>query len=299
MELRHIRYFLAVHEAGSVNAAAVRVHVAQPSLSRQLRQLERDLGVELFDRSTGRLRLSAAGRALLPEARALMRAAERIALAAEFHARGGLRHVTIAAPTVTLTDIVAPFVATLAASDPTVDVFASDGEDIGELLARGADLVITPEGPGPDFTRLRLAELPVWAYVTGAHHWAGRRWISIAELVDQPLVLVPPDFAARRALNSAVLDSGSNYTETIEAANGTIAQALAAARRGIAVVTDDPRFDLVPLAVRTDRSLLRIPLDMWWDSSHPGSQTLCGIAERLREFIAERYGRDFPAVEMG
>ena len=59
MELRHIRYFVETAEAGTVSGAAARLHLTQPGLSRQLRQLERDLGMQLFDRSAGRLGLSA------------------------------------------------------------------------------------------------------------------------------------------------------------------------------------------------------------------------------------------------
>uniref|UniRef100_UPI00117DA869 helix-turn-helix domain-containing protein n=1 Tax=Streptomyces sp. NRRL B-24572 TaxID=1962156 RepID=UPI00117DA869 len=62
MELRVLRYFLAVAEAESVTAAARKVYVAQPSLSRQLGALEKDLGVSLFTRRPGSLTLNAAGR---------------------------------------------------------------------------------------------------------------------------------------------------------------------------------------------------------------------------------------------
>ena len=69
MELRHLRYLVAVADAGSVSAAAELVHVTQPNLSRQLRQLEDELGVPLFDRGAGRLTLSRTGRELLPAVR--------------------------------------------------------------------------------------------------------------------------------------------------------------------------------------------------------------------------------------
>ncbi|HWS37866.1 MAG TPA: LysR family transcriptional regulator, partial [Actinoplanes sp.] len=113
---------MATAEAGTVSGAAARLHLTQPGLSRQLRQLEKDLGVRLFDRAGGRLDVSATGRALLPQARELLQRADALKIAASFHAQGRLERLTIGAPTVTLTDVVAPFIATLAPDDPTVDV---------------------------------------------------------------------------------------------------------------------------------------------------------------------------------
>ena len=70
MELRHLRYFVAVVEAGSLTVAAEkRLHTSQPSLSRQIRDLEREVGVELLTRSVTGVALTAAGRAFLDHAR--------------------------------------------------------------------------------------------------------------------------------------------------------------------------------------------------------------------------------------
>ncbi|MBC7559786.1 MAG: LysR family transcriptional regulator, partial [Dermatophilaceae bacterium] len=108
MELRHVRYFLAVVDAGSVTAAAPVVHVTQPSLSRQLRLFERGLGLTLFTRAGGRLALSAAGRQFVPVARGLARRAGAAAEAAATLAGGRLQHLSIAAPGTTVADVLAP-----------------------------------------------------------------------------------------------------------------------------------------------------------------------------------------------
>ncbi len=73
MELRHLRYFVAVAEEQNVTRAATRLHVSQPPLSRQIRDLEEELGIVLFERSAKSLRLTEAGEVLLVEARAVLR----------------------------------------------------------------------------------------------------------------------------------------------------------------------------------------------------------------------------------
>ncbi|WP_416973728.1 LysR family transcriptional regulator [Streptomyces sp. 4F14] len=76
MELRHLRYFVAVAEEGSVNRAALRLHVSQPSLSRQIAQLERELGQRLLERTSRGVRLTPAGQMLLPHAHQLLTLAD-------------------------------------------------------------------------------------------------------------------------------------------------------------------------------------------------------------------------------
>ena len=76
MELRHLRYFIAVAEEENVTRAAERLHVSQPPLSRQIHDLEEELGVKLFDRTGKSLQLNAAGKVFLLEARAVLDRAE-------------------------------------------------------------------------------------------------------------------------------------------------------------------------------------------------------------------------------
>ena len=88
MELRHLRYFVAVAETGSMKLAAEsRLHTAQPSLSRQIRDLEREVGAALFARSVRGVELTAAGRAFLDHARLSLTQAEAAVEAARRAAR--------------------------------------------------------------------------------------------------------------------------------------------------------------------------------------------------------------------
>ena len=273
-----------------MSAAADILHVTQPGLSRQLRQLERELGVLLFDRVQGRLLLSAAGRALLPRARDLLARADHLVLTAQTLATGRLDRLTLAAPATTLAEVVSPFIATLEPHDPTPSVFASDEYEPDAALRRGADLVITIGRPSDELDSAALAVLPVWAYVPAGHRWADGDAADIGALVEETVISLPATFGARQMLDAACLRAGLAPRVGIEASSGPVAQALAAAGRGVAVVTDDPRFGLRALRITVGGSDLSIRLFAGWDPQHPGAATLAAIAGRLSEYILGLYG---------
>ena len=89
MELQQLAYFEVIAEESHFGRAGKRLSVAQPALTRQIQQLERELGVQLFDRSHRRIRLTEAGQALLTEARELLARAEQARDAARRAGRGG------------------------------------------------------------------------------------------------------------------------------------------------------------------------------------------------------------------
>jgi DNA-binding transcriptional LysR family regulator len=92
VEIRQLRYFVAVADAGTFVHAAERLHIGQPTVSQQVGRLERELGVRLFERTTRHVRLTAVGERLLPEARAVLAAADRLrTVAAESAPGAGLR----------------------------------------------------------------------------------------------------------------------------------------------------------------------------------------------------------------
>src|SRR5690349_243423 len=103
MELRHLRYFVAVAEAENVSRAAVKLHVSQPGISRQIRDLEDELGVQLFKRSAKSVKLTEAGAVFLPEAKAVLQRAEEATRAVRSVARGERGHIHVGyAPTPTV-----------------------------------------------------------------------------------------------------------------------------------------------------------------------------------------------------
>ncbi|UQX88180.1 LysR family transcriptional regulator [Jatrophihabitans telluris] len=290
MELRPLRYLIAVVDSGSVTAASRAVHIAQPSLSRQLRQLEAELGLELFDRAGGRLVLTPAGEQFVPIARDLLARAEAANAAAAALAAGRLDRVTIAAPPTTMTDVIAPFLATLNADDPFPSVLEQEPQTVYEALRRGADLAISTEPPPRRYASLVLAVLPVWLYVPAAHPWAGRDSVELDELIETTLLVLPPGFKPRQLLDQAAERSGIRLSRTVENSSAEVAQALTAAGRGLAVVTDDSRFDLVGLQIRGAEGPLRVQLHAGWDAEHHAADSLRALAGRVGAFCLHRYG---------
>jgi DNA-binding transcriptional LysR family regulator len=129
--------------------------------------------------------------------------------------------------------------------------------------------------------------------VPAGHRWAGRDAVGLAELVTEPLIALDPTLRPRQLLDEALEADGLAAAELVECGNAQVAQALAAAGRGVAIVSDDPRFGLRPLRVDTGRGPLRITLHAAWDPAHHAAPALAAIADRLRAFCRTRYG---PAV---
>lgn len=98
MELRHLRYFVAVAEEMNISRAAARLRVSQPPLSRQIRDLEQEIGAPLFDRRNKHLKLTAAGMQLLPEAKKILLHVTRAARLAKAASTGPAGQITIAFP---------------------------------------------------------------------------------------------------------------------------------------------------------------------------------------------------------
>lgn len=289
MDLRLLRYFVAVVDCGSVTAAARAVRVAQPSLSRQVRGLERQLGLVLFDRSEGRLELSSAGRRFLPVARDLLARADLAARAAAAIRDGALSDLTISCPATTLTDVIAPFLATWTEEDPMPRVAELLPAQIYPSLGTGADLAVGTTPPPAPLASLPLASLPVWAYVRPDHPWSRRRSVRLAELAGEHLLVLGTEQHSRQALDAALLGAGIGPERLTEFTTAEVAQAVAAAGRGVAIVSDDPRFGLVPLRVRHEQADLMIRLHAAWLPDHHAAGVLAGVARRLNAFCASRY----------
>src|SRR5262245_25851184 len=139
MELRHLRYFVSVAEAASVSKAALRVHICQPALSRQIRDLETELGVRLFDRIGRRIELTAEGADLLRESRHVLAHAESLIERARSLVSGGAGILRIGATPQTMQSVMAAFLPRFKRAHPGVDIRLREdgGVRLYELVERG------------------------------------------------------------------------------------------------------------------------------------------------------------------
>ena len=162
--MRALRTFVAVVDCGSVTAAARRLHVAQPSLSRQLRRLEREpvRAVRAAAQTAGPERR---GATLPPGGTRLVIRGDLAKEAAAALREGALASVVLSATRTTLTDVIAPFLAAWTLEDPVPAVWEDLPAAIYDSIDRGADLAVGTEAPPPQLERLAIAVLPVRAYI--------------------------------------------------------------------------------------------------------------------------------------
>ncbi|MFF4977787.1 LysR family transcriptional regulator [Streptomyces sp. NPDC001083] len=249
MELRTLRVFVAVAEEESFTRAAARLLVAQPAVSQQIRSLERELGEQLFERTPRRVRLTEAGRVLLPLASRTLAAAQEVT--AEFTARAGLLTGTLSLGTVDgvehtrLPDLLGEF----HRLHPGVAVDLADGRS-AELLARveegslDAAVLALPEQPlRQHLYATVLLEDEIAAVVPARSPLAARSSVPVEMLTGRTLITYGADSGLRTRLRTAfevaALDLTTRY------ATNDVALHVALVKAGIGIA----------LSARTDRAL--------------------------------------------
>ncbi len=199
MELRHLRYFVAVAEELHFGRAATRLGMAQPPLSQQIRRLEEELGVLLFERTKRRVQLTEAGRVFLDEARRTLAQAERAARAAQRAQRGEIGRLEVGYVGSAAFDVLPEILRTFRARFPEVElalhelttaqqVRALDDERIGVGFLR------PPLYDGRLASRVILRE-PLVVALPATHPLAHHRRIPLGALAGEPFILYPRHLA--------------------------------------------------------------------------------------------------------
>ena len=213
MELRHLRYFVALAEYLSFTRAAARVHVTQSTLSHQIRQLEEEVGQPLFDRIGKKVVTTEAGELFLGFA---SRALKEVDLGLAMLKPGGsdlTGQVRIGATHTFNIGLIPECVALFLARHPTVRVRVEElaADQIGAKLHAGEldiGIAYRPSGPsGLWFEPLYNEEMVL--VVADTHPLAGRKRIRMVELHQQRLVLLPDYFATRALLDECFRASGA------------------------------------------------------------------------------------------
>src|ERR1044072_4216727 len=207
MELRHLRYFVAVAEELHFRRAAERLYVAQPAVSEQIRKLEAELGVRLFDRTHRSVCLTEPGRALLPEARRVLRLAEAAQHAARNASRRTGERLRVGYVPDALPSSVPRALQQLATAAAGVDVALETGTPLG-LIAAVRDAAIDAAVvslPAPT-KELQVTPLESQAVIVALPTVEAREYedgVSLAALQPDRLVMLPR--AANPVLHDAVV----------------------------------------------------------------------------------------------
>ncbi|MER7398625.1 LysR substrate-binding domain-containing protein [Streptomyces sp. NPDC000151] len=223
MQLQQLRYFAAVADTRHFTRAAEQEHVAQPSLSQQIRSLERELGAELFHRARGHITLTDAGETLLPFARRIL--ADADTARREVQEVAGLRRgrLRLGAPPSLCASVVPDVLRAFHDRYPGVDlqVHESGSQDLVRVLAAGEldlALVITPlpvQAPALTTAELLREELVVVS-APDAPPPVRRKYLRVDDLRDHPLVMFRRGYDLREFTVAACRAAGFEPVFTVE-----------------------------------------------------------------------------------
>ncbi|MCB8905735.1 MULTISPECIES: LysR family transcriptional regulator [unclassified Streptomyces] len=297
MELRQLRYFVSVVEEGGFTRAAARLHLAQPGLSAQIRQLEKELGQPLLDRSGGSVTPTEVGRAVLPYARAALAAADAVRQTVDAYTgllRGRVTLGLVSGAAGHAFDI-AGFLADFHEDHPSVEVALT--EDTTErmqtaLLAGELDIAFlgtAVEAPPPGAAFQMVIDVPLVAVVAPGDPLLERvdgTTVPLAALRDRPLICLPRGTGVRAALERGCAQAGFRPRVTFEAAAPDVPARLAARGLGVAVLPageDGSRLDGQLRTLRIVEPEMRGRLALAWQATGPSSPAARVLLDRLRE----------------
>jgi LysR family transcriptional regulator, transcription activator of glutamate synthase operon len=272
MELRQLRYLVAIADEGSFTRAAARSHVAQPALSQQIRRLERETGVTLIDRTTRRVQMTEPGKLLVERARRAL--AEVEAGIAELDEVAGVRGGRVA---IGAMQTLGPFdlsrlLAAFHAHHPEVELAVREepSETLADMLRSDAlDLAFLSvthriQGGGLRFQRLATEE--VVAVLPAEHRLARRKRLRLSDLADERFIAFREGSMLRRLLFSAADEAGIEPRVAFESNEAGRVRSMVARGLGVSLL---PRSDVegagVPVAVASvrDPSLSRDVTLVW------------------------------------
>jgi DNA-binding transcriptional LysR family regulator len=279
MELRHLRYFVTVAEEQNISRAAARLYVSQPPLSRQIRDLERELRMTLFKRTPTAIELTEAGKVFFMEAKAVLQRVDdavELSKAAGSGRRGQVRVGYAASPTV---EVLPRALRIFKQTNPGVSVHLRDMsyQDMLKRLREGSLDVALPVSVSPsDFTGLVLEEIGRYSVrvVTHLkHRFARTRRVSLNDIAREPLlafrrqnhpehhVFLAKIFASQVKLPAIVeeYDTASSLIAAVEAGRGVAVvfrtiYFLAGRRLAVKPITPEPPRFPISVAYRKDEA---------------------------------------------
>ncbi|MEU6876432.1 LysR substrate-binding domain-containing protein [Streptomyces sp. NPDC046751] len=298
MDIRQLRYFVTVAEEANFTRAAARLHLAQPGVSAQVRQLEKELGHLLLDRSGRSVTLTEVGEAVLPYARAAIGAVEAVRQTAdEFTGllRGQVTLGLVAGAAAAAHEFdLASVLARFHADHPQVEIALTEETSEWMLTAlRQGELDMAMIGladaqPAPGISLQVLVDEPLVAAVAPddpALTSPDRTSIPLAELRDRPLISLPRGTGIRGILDRACAQAGFRPRIAFQAAAPLFLAQLAARGLGVAVVPALPADMVSAFGLRTleiTEPRLRGRVALAWRTDGPAGPAAAVVLELLR-----------------
>lgn len=286
MELRQARAFVLTADEGHVGRAATRLHVTQPTLSRQIAALERSLGVPLFDRTRRQLALTPAGEVFLSGARELVRRADELAAAAQRAHRGELGVLRVGFVQSATFDALPRLLGAFRLAVPSVRVEVQAMTTLSQLDALADDRIdaglLRPPVNAPDLRLRTLSHDELYVALPGGHRLAARRRVSLTDLAAETFVMYARESgpAVHDTLVGHCRAAGFSPRIVQEAEDVQTIVALVAANMGVSLlITPTPHTDESAVVYRPLKEKLpRWEMALAW-SAHNHSPVLARLLE--------------------
>lgn len=284
---RELEAFVAVLDCGSVSLAAERLIRTQPTVSRQIASLERQIGASLFRRMPQGMVATYAGDRLEPMARDLVRRGRRAR-----EVMTGIvqkeRSFVAAAPEMTSVLVLAPFIA---GGGPISDVVVATPAETYDRLRTGADLAVTTSPPDSRLSSIRILTLPLYCQLPASHPLAGSERLELKDLLAGPFLTSGAGSAAWTQIQRAAESEAWSVEMASFGADAPIIQARSAAGHGPCVVVEPPRFGLLSRPLHHRGLPMQCALYASWERTHYAREDIRRVAEQLTEFAADHVAR--------
>jgi DNA-binding transcriptional LysR family regulator len=276
VELRHLRYFIAVAEELHFRRAAERLWIAQPPLSQQIKQLENEVGVLLLRRTKRKVELTEAGQVFLAEARRAVAQADHAAESARRAGRGEIGHLTVGFVGSSTYTVLPPVLRAFGKDHPGVEISLRElttAQQLAALDARQVDVgFVRAPSDGGAVARSVLMEEEFVIALPQRHRLASRARVPLAELREDPFILFPRAVAAplHDPIVGACQHAGFSPRVVLETTQTPVMISLVAAGMGVA---------MVPACVQA----LRLPRVLYKRLKEPGPRTNVTLLWRSRD----------------
>jgi DNA-binding transcriptional LysR family regulator len=296
MDLKRVRTFVTVAELGSVSQAALRLHITQPALSRQIHDFQQELGLKLFDRVGRRLVLTSQGEQMLGHCRTLLTCAGTLSERAQALLSGDTGVLRIAASPVQI-EAMSTILHGYALRYPEVEVrlIEAVGPDILAMLERGdIHLGILMQAAGTDdrpFDRIAVPPIELVAAFHRSFGLKADKTVELRELASFPLLLLDTGFVVRKTFDALCRLAKLSPKILIESRAPSNLLALAEAQLGVAIISSavaTHRYDLRVARITHDRKLVREPLSIVWDNRRALPRYAQDFAKLLAAHMRER-----------